>query len=79
MAKQHMRRGSISLMIREKKCKSKPLGSTTLPEWPSSERLQRIHAGEGAEKREPYYTVGGNENWCNQGGKQYGDDSENYK
>ena len=33
--------------------------------------------GEGMEKREPYYTVGGNLIWCNHGGKQYGDSSEN--
>ena len=25
------------------------------------------------EKREDYYTVGGNVNWCNHCGKQYGD------
>ena len=28
-------------------------------------------------KKEPYYTVGGNVNWCNHCGKQYGDSSEN--
>ena len=38
---------------------------------------QITNAGEGVEKREPYYTVGGNVNWCNHCGKQYGDASEN--
>ena len=47
------------------------------PEWPSSKRLQTISAGEGMEKKEHYDTVGGNVNWCNHCGKQYGDSSEN--
>ena len=34
--------------------------------------LQTIHAGEGVEQREPYYTVGGNVNCCSHYGKQYG-------
>ena len=29
-------------------------------------------AGEGMEKREPSYTVGGNANWYNHYGEQYG-------
>ena len=29
-------------------------------EWPQSKYLQAINAGEGVEKREPSYTVGGN-------------------
>ena len=39
--------------------------------------LQIVSAGEGVEKKEPYYTVGGIVNWCNHSGKQYGDSSEN--
>ena len=39
--------------------------------------LQTINAVEAVEKREPYYTVVGNANWCNHCGKQYGDSSEN--
>ena len=37
-----------------------------LVEWPSSESLyiSLINAREGVEKREPFYTVGGNVNWC---------------
>ena len=34
--------------------------------------VQTINAGEDVEKREPYYTVGRNVNWCNHCGKQYG-------
>ena len=32
-----------------------------------------INAGESVEKREPYYTVGGNVNWYSHRGEQYGD------
>ena len=47
-----------------KKCKSKPLWGTISRQsellW--SKSLQAINAGEGVEKREPSYTVGGNAN-----------------
>ena len=46
-------------------------------EWPSSISLQITNAGEGVEKREPSYTVGGKVNWYNHYGKQYGGYSEN--
>ena len=35
--------------------------------------LQTINAGEGVEKREPSYTVGGNAKWYSHYGEQYGD------
>ena len=35
--------------------------------------------GEGVEKREPFYTVGGNVNWYSQYGEQYGDSFKNQK
>ena len=41
--------------------------------------LQIINAGEGAEKREPFFTVDGSVNWYNHYGKQYGGSSINYK
>ena len=46
------------------KCKSKPQWGTTShqSEWLRSKYLQAINAGEGVEKREPSYTVGGNAN-----------------
>ena len=46
------------------KCKSKPQWGTITrqSEWLSSKSLQAINAGEGVEKREPSYTVGGNAN-----------------
>ena len=42
-------------------------------ETPSSKSLQIINAGEGVEKVEPCYTVGGNVNWHSHYGKQYRD------
>ena len=47
-------------------------------ETPSSKSLQIINAGEGVEKVEPCYTVGGNVNWHSHYGKQYGGSSKNY-
>ena len=46
------------------KCKSKPQRGTISrqSEWLQSKSLQAINAGEGVEKREPSYTVGGNAN-----------------
>ena len=38
---------------------------------------QITNVGEGVEKREPFYTIGGNVNWYNHYGKQYGSTSEN--
>ena len=39
--------------------------------------LQAIKAGEGVEKKEPSYTVGGNANWCSHNGEQYGGSLKN--
>jgi len=39
--------------------------------------LQITNAEKGVEKREPSDTVGGNVNWYNHCGKQYGGSSEN--
>ena len=40
-------------------------------EWSSLKNLKVINAGEGVEKREPSYTVGGNINWCSHYREQY--------
>ena len=39
--------------------------------------LQTANAGEGMEKQESSYTVGGNVNLCSHCGNQYGRSSEN--
>ena len=41
-------------------------------EGPLSKNLQTVNAGEGVEKREPSYTLGGKVNWYNHYGEQYG-------
>ena len=41
--------------------------------------LQAINAGEGVDKREPSYTVGGNANQYSHYGKQCGDSFKNWK
>jgi len=78
MAKKHMKRRSTSIIIKRNAI-SKPLCGTTLhqPAWPASKILQTVNAGEGVEKKEPYYTFGGIVNWCNHCGKQHRDSSEN--
>ena len=54
----------ISIISLSEKCKSKPQWGTISrqSEWLRSKSLQAINAGEGVEKREPSYTVGGNAN-----------------
>ena len=41
-------------------------------EWPLSERLQTLNAGESVEKGEPSFIVSRNENWYNRCGEQNG-------
>ena len=52
MAKKHIKDVQHHSLL--EKCKSKPLGGTTLhqSEWPPSKNLQTISAGEGVEKKE---------------------------
>jgi len=56
------------------KCKSesKSVVLSYQSEWLSFKSLQIINSGEGVGKKEPFYTVGENVNWCNHCGKQYG-------
>ena len=71
IAKKSIKRCSTSLIIREIEIKTTMRYHLTQSEWPSSKNLQTINAGEGVEKKEPTYIVGGNVNWYSHYGEQY--------
>ena len=77
MAKRHKKRCSTLLIIRERQITTTVRYHLTPAEWPSLKNLQITNPGEGVEKREPSYTVGGNANRYNHDGKLYGGSSKN--
>ena len=62
MANKHMKRCSTSFIIREIQIKTTMRYHLTPVRMAPIKNLQTINTGEGEEKKEPSYTVGGNAN-----------------
>ena len=68
----HLKRCSTSLISDTYKSILQWGATSHWSEQPSSKSLQVTNAGEGVEKREPSYPIGGNVSWHHNYGKGYG-------
>ena len=79
MANKHIKRCSTSLIIREMQVKTTMRYHFTPVRMAAIQKSTSKNAGEGVEKREPSYTVGGNANLYSHYGEQCGDSLKNWK
>ena len=77
MASRHVRRCSTLLIIRENANQNYEISSHISQNGHHQKNPQTINAGEGVERKEPSYTVGGNVNWYRHYGEQYGTSLKN--
>ena len=77
MAKRHMKRCSISLIIRQNAIHTTMKCHLTLIRMAIMKKCTNSKFWRGCGEKETLYTTGGNINWCRHCGEQYGAASKN--